>query len=92
VRYRLPPDSPWAAGTRHPQRHPVNVPDDLAQAATLISDEDLHLYLTLYSGKVWSGLHNGDLGRHALGEDGVDIDQGPLLLQEFGGIPLQLRD
>jgi hypothetical protein len=32
VRYRLSPHGPWAAGTRHSQRYPVNVPDDFAEA------------------------------------------------------------
>jgi hypothetical protein len=88
VRYRLPSHGPWAAGTRHAQRHPVNVPDDLAEAATLVREEELHLYFTLYGGEVWSGLHNGHLRWETGRKNGIDFDQGPLLLQELGRITL----
>src|SRR5262245_5139534 len=88
-RERLPPPGLWAAGTRHPQRHFIDTPDDLAHAATLVGEYDLHLDLTLGGGEVWRGLHNSYLGRQALGENGVDIDEGLLLLQEFGWIAVQ---
>src|SRR5262249_38246951 len=58
-------------------------------AAALVREEELHLYLTLCCGEVWRGLHNSYLGRQALGENGVDIDEGLLLLQEFGWIAVQ---
>src|SRR5437763_11138489 len=83
VRCRLPPHGPWTTGTRHAQRHPVNVPDDLAEAAALVREEELHLDLTLCRGEVWRGLHNGNLGWQARRQDSIDIDQGPLLLQEL---------
>ena len=86
-----PRTGPWATGTRHAQRHSVDIPDDLAEAATLVSEEELHLDLALRCGEVWSGLYNGHLWRQALGEDGVNINQGAFLLQELGGIAVQFR-
>jgi hypothetical protein len=88
VRDRSPPHGLGTAGPRHSQRHPVNVPDDLAEAAALVCEQELHLDLTLGCGEVRSGLHNGDLGRQAGREDGVNIDLSPLLLQELGRIAL----
>ena len=85
AQYRLPRT---AVGCWHASfpASPVNVPDDLLGRHP-DSDEELHP-ISRHSGSLeW--LHNGDGARFGWT---VSTSTRPLLLQEFGGIPLQLRD